>query len=208
MVTEFTGRVPGQSINPDEAVALGAALQAGVLCGELKDVVLIDVIPLSLGIRVDKDVIAILIKRNTTIPIAASDVFTTFEDGQQSVGIVVFQGERKKASGNKILATFMLSGIEPAPRGNAQITVQFDVNADGILSVTAKDEATGREQGVEVSDASTLSSDEVDRMLADAKANLSRDKNDLTLQRGKRLAKFLYEDTSVQTMRHQSTTST
>ena len=196
MVKDFSGKVPGQSMNPDEAVALGAALQAGVLCGEVKDVVLIDVLPLSVGIKVDRDSMATLIKRNTVIPVSASDMFTTFEDGQPQVGIAVFQGERKRASANKMLATFTLAGIEPAPRGMPQITVSFDVNADGILSVTAKDGLTGREQGIEVSDASTLSSKEVDEMLADAKANLSKDRGDITTERGKRIAKLLFADIS------------
>jgi len=196
MVKEFSGKVPGQSMNPDEAVALGAALQAGILCGEVKDVVLIDVLPLSVGIKVDRDSMSTLIKRNTVIPVSASDIYTTFEDGQPQVGIAVFQGERERASANKMLATFTLAGIEPAPRGMPQITVSFDVNADGILSVTAKDGLTGREQGIEVSDASTLSSKEVDEMLADAKANLSKDRGDIITERGKRIAKLLFSDIS------------
>ncbi len=169
------GKEPNRSVNPDEVVAIGAAIQAGVLGGEVKDVVLLDVTPLSLGIQTLGDTFTKLIERNTTIPTRKSEVFSTAADGQTAVDVVVYQGERAMASQNKLLSRFQLMGIPPAPRGVPQVEVTFDIDANGIVNVSAKDRATNKEQRITISGAGTLNKDEVDRMVRDAEAHAGED---------------------------------
>ena len=177
LVKELTGgKEPNKGVNPDEVVALGASLQAGVLKGERKDVLLIDVTPLSLGIETKGGLFTKLIERNTAIPTKRSEVFSTAEDNQPSVLIQVFQGEREIAQQNKPLGTFELSGIAPAPRGVPQIEVTFDIDANGIVHVTAKDRGTGKEQKITISGGSALSKEEIERMVKDAEAHAEEDK--------------------------------
>ena len=175
-VKNFFGKEPRKDVNPDEAVALGAAIQGGVIGGDVKDILLLDVTPLSLGIETMGGVMTKLIEKNTTIPTTASQVFSTAEDNQSAVTIHVLQGERQQASGNKSLGRFDLSGIEPAPRGMPQIEVSFDIDANGILNVSAKDKKTGKEQSIIIKASSGLSEDEVQRMVKDAEAHAEEDK--------------------------------
>jgi molecular chaperone DnaK len=174
-VKKVLGKDPNQSVNPDEVVAIGAAIQGGVLAGEVKDILLLDVTPLSLGVETLGGVMTKLITRNTTIPTKKSETFSTAVDGQTNVEIHVLQGEREMSNDNKSLGTFRLDGIPPAPRGVPQIEVIFDIDANGILNVTAKDKGSGKEQSISITGASTLSDDEVSRMVNDAEANAEED---------------------------------
>ena len=171
------GKEPNMTVNPDEVVALGAAVQAGVLKGEVKDVLLLDVTPLSLGVETRGGVMTKIIDRNTTIPVRRSETFSTAEDNQPAVDVVVLQGERERASDNRVLGRFRLENIRPAPRGAAQVEVTFDIDANGILNVSAKDKNTGAQQGITISEGSNLDKSEVERMVADAERNRAEDQN-------------------------------
>jgi molecular chaperone DnaK len=175
-VKNFFGKEPRKDVNPDEAVAVGAAIQGGVLSGGVKDVLLLDVTPLSLGIETLGGVSTKLIQKNTTIPTKASQVFSTADDNQTAVTVHVLQGEREMARDNKSLGRFDLQDIPPAPRGMPQIEVTFDIDANGILNVTAKDKATGKQQNIVIKASSGLSDDEVNRMVKDAEAHAEEDK--------------------------------
>ncbi len=175
-VKELTGKEPHRGVNPDEVVAVGAAIQAGVLAGDVKDVLLLDVTPLTLGIETKGGVMTKLIERNTTIPTRKSEVFSTAEDNQASVEIHVLQGEREMATYNKSLGKFQLTGIPPAPRGIPQIEVAFDIDANGILHVSAKDLGTGKEQRIEIRSGSGLSDEEIKRMVGDAETHAEEDR--------------------------------
>ncbi|MDX3260116.1 molecular chaperone DnaK [Streptomyces sp. MI02-2A] len=176
LVKDLTGKEPHKGVNPDEVVAVGAALQAGVIRGDVKDVLLLDVTPLSLGIETKGGIMTKLIERNTTIPTRRSEIFTTADDNQPSVGVQVYQGEREMAAHNKKLGVFDLTGLPPAPRGVPQIEVAFDIDADGIMHVFAKDLATGREQKMTVTGGSALPKDEIDRMMRDAEQYAEEDR--------------------------------
>src|SRR5918911_4292558 len=180
-VKEFFGKEPRKDVNPDEAVAVGAAIQAGVLKGEVKDVLLLDVTPLSLGIETLGGVMTKLIPKNTTIPTKYTQVFSTADDNQPAVTIKVYQGEREMAAGNKLLGEFNLEGIPPAPRGLPQIEVTFDIDANGILHVSAKDKGTGKEQKIRIKANSGLSEAEIEKMVKDAEANAAEDKRKLEI---------------------------
>ncbi|OKH21561.1 molecular chaperone DnaK [Hydrococcus rivularis NIES-593] len=176
LVRQMTGKEPCQGVNPDEVVAVGAAIQAGVLAGEVSDILLLDVTPLSLGVETLGGVMTKIIPRNTTIPTKKSEIFSTAADGQTSVEVHVLQGERELAKDNKSLGTFHLMGIPPAPRGVPQIEVTFDIDANGILSVTARDRGTGKQQSISITGASTLPKNEVERMVRDAESHAAEDR--------------------------------
>ena len=176
LVKDYTGKEPNQSVNPDEVVAVGAAIQAGVLAGEVKDIVLLDVTPLTLGIETLGGVMTALVPRNTTIPVSKSQVFSTAENNQTAVDIQVLQGERPMAKDNKSLGMFRLEGIAPAMRGVPQIEVTFDIDANGIVNVSAKDKATNKEQKITITNSSNLSDDDIDKMVKEAEANAAEDK--------------------------------
>ncbi|HEU4924244.1 MAG TPA: Hsp70 family protein, partial [Burkholderiales bacterium] len=190
-VKEFFGKEPRKDVNPDEAVAIGAAIQAGVLKGDVKDVLLLDVTPLSLGIETLGGVMTKLIQKNTTIPTKAQQVYSTADDNQSAVTIHVLQGERDMASGNKSLGQFNLTDIPPAPRGMPQIEVTFDIDANGILHVTARDKATGKENKIKIQASSGLNEAEIQRMVKDAEAHAEEDRKTLELVNARNQAEAL-----------------
>ncbi|MDP0930334.1 molecular chaperone DnaK [Paracoccus onubensis] len=194
-VTDFFGKEPHKGVNPDEVVALGAAIQAGVLQGDVKDVVLLDVTPLSLGIETLGGVFTRLIDRNTTIPTKKGQIFSTAEDNQNAVTIRVFQGEREMAADNKMLGQFNLEDIPPAPRGMPQIEVTFDIDANGIVSVSAKDKGTGKEQNITIQASGGLTDEDIDRMVKDAEANAEADKSRREIVEAKNQAESLIHST-------------
>jgi molecular chaperone DnaK len=194
-VEKFFGKKPNITVNPDEVVAVGAAIQGGVLAGDVKDVLLLDVTPLTLGIETLGGVRTPLIDRNTTVPTAKSQIFSTAADSQPSVEIHVLQGEREMANDNKTLGRFILDGIPPAPRGIPQIEVTFDIDANGILSVKAKDKATGKEQSIRIEASTGLSKDEIEKMKRDAETHADEDRKKKEVIEVKNLAESLVYST-------------
>jgi molecular chaperone DnaK len=201
-VKNFFGKEPNKSVNPDEVVALGAAIQAGILSGDVKDVLLLDVTPLSLGIETLGGVATKLIEKNTTIPTKKSQVFSTAEDNQNAVTISVVQGEREMAADNKRLGQFNLEGIAPAPKGMPQIEVTFDIDANGIVAVSAKDKGTGKEQKITIQSDGGLSKEEIEQMVKDAEANKEADKKKRELVDAKNQADSLINSTEKSLKEH------
>jgi molecular chaperone DnaK len=195
LVKELFGKDPHQGVNPDEVVSLGAAIQGGIIAGDVKDVVLLDVTPLSLGIETEGGIMTALVERNTTIPTTKTQTFSTAADNQPAVTVRVFQGERKMAGDNRLLDEFNLDGLPPAPRGVPQIEVKFDIDVNGILSVSAKDKATGKEHSVQIKQSSGLSEDEIDRMRKDAEAHAEEDKQKQQLAQARNEASALIHQT-------------
>ena len=195
LVRSLTNKEPHKGVNPDEVVAVGAAIQAGVLGGEVKDVLLLDVTPLSLGLETLGGVMTVLIERNTTIPVKKSEVFSTAEDNQTAVDVHILQGERPMAADNMSLGRFRLEGIPPAPRGTPQIEVTFDIDANGILNVTAHDKATGKEQKVTVTASTNLSKDEIERKVREAREHEAEDKRQRELIQARNTADSLVYQT-------------
>jgi molecular chaperone DnaK len=204
VVKQFFGKEPHKGVNPDEVVAIGAAIQAGVLQGDVKDVLLLDVTPLSLGIETLGGVFTRIIERNTTIPTKKSQVFSTAEDNQNAVTIRVFQGEREMAADNKMLGQFDLMGIPPAPRGMPQIEVTFDIDANGIVNVSAKDKATGKEQQIRIQASGGLSEADIDKMIKDAEAHAAEDKKRKEAVEAKNHAEALVHSTEKALSEHGS----
>jgi len=201
-VTKFFGKEPHKGVNPDEVVAMGAAIQAGVLQGDVKDVVLLDVTPLSLGIETLGGVFTRLIDRNTTIPTKKSQIFSTAEDNQNAVTLRVFQGEREMAADNKMLGQFNLENIPPAPRGMPQIEVTFDIDANGIVEVGAKDKGTGKEQKITIQASGGLSEDDIEKMVKDAEENADADKARKELVETKNQGESLLDSTKKSLAEH------
>jgi molecular chaperone DnaK len=204
VVKQLFGKEPHKGVNPDEVVAVGAAIQAGVLQGDVKDVLLLDVTPLSLGIETLGGVFTRLIDRNTTIPTKKSQVFSTAEDGQTAVTIRVFQGEREMAADNKLLGQFDLVGIPPAPRGVPQVEVTFDIDANGIVSGSAKDKATGKEQQIRIQASGGLSEADIQRMVKEAEANAEADKQRREFVEAKNHADALIHQTEKNLKEHEA----
>tara|TARA_B100001123_G_C15027503_1_gene914038 strand:- start:36 stop:926 length:891 start_codon:yes stop_codon:yes gene_type:complete len=202
MVKTFFGKEPSRGVNPDEVVAIGAAIQAGVLQGDIKDVLLLDVTPLSLGIETLGGVFTRLIDKNTTIPTKKSQVFSTAEDNQNAVTIRVLQGEREMASDNKLLGNFDLVGIPPSPRGIPQIEVTFDIDANGIVNVSAKDKSTGKEQQIKIQASGGLSEEEIEKMVKEAEENAEQDKKKRELVDAKNQADSIIHQTEKNIKEH------
>jgi molecular chaperone DnaK len=191
----FGGKEPHKGVNPDEVVSVGAAIQGGIIAGDVKDVVLLDVTPLSLGIETEGGVMTTLVERNTTIPVTKTETFSTAADNQTAVTVRVFQGERPMANDNRLLGQFNLDGIPPAPRGIPQIEVSFDIDVNGILNVSAKDKATSKAQTVKIEQSSGLSKDEIERMQKDADAHAAEDKQKRELAETRNQAEHLVYQT-------------
>lgn len=195
LVKEMFGKDPHQGVNPDEVVSLGAAIQGGIIAGDVKDVVLLDVTPLSLGIETEGGIMTVLVERNTTIPTTKTETFSTASDNQPAVTVRVFQGERRMATDNRLLDEFNLDGIPPAPRGVPQIEVKFDIDVNGILSVSARDKASGKQHSVQIKQSSGLSDDEIQRMKKDAEAHAEEDRKKQELATAKNQASALVHQT-------------